>query len=156
MALPGGCSPGISRARSFAACHSPSARRCGLSYHNLGRFGSNGAQASRAFDQWLQATLAGSTPAKRVERLLAWTTAPSARDAHPRADHLVPLMVAVGAAENEKAALIYHEERLLGGVTASSFRFGPSCDTAGDNEAAAFLHRHHESAEKAAHDKGRR
>jgi hypothetical protein len=33
-------------------------------------------------------------------------------------------MVAVGAAKTEKAATIYHEEDLLGGVTASSFRFG--------------------------------
>jgi hypothetical protein len=33
-------------------------------------------------------------------------------------------MVAVGAAENEKATVVYHEEHLLGGVTASSFRFG--------------------------------
>ena len=31
---------------------------------------------------------------------------------------------AVGAAENEAAACIYHEEDFFGGVTASSFRFG--------------------------------
>ena len=65
-----------------------------------------------------------ATPGKRESRLLAWRDAPAARDAHPQADHLIPLMVAVGAAENESATVIYHEEDLFNGVTASSFRFG--------------------------------
>ena len=78
----------------------------------------------KSFDAWLQATLVGSNPAERVDRLLHWDAAPAARQAHPQEDHLVPLMVAVGAAENEKAAVVYHEENLFGGVTASSFRFG--------------------------------
>ncbi len=121
----------------------------GLSYHNLRRFGPAAAQPSRAFDEWLQATLVASTPAERAERLLWWTGAPSAREAHPHADHLLPLMVAVGAAENEKAVLIYHEDRLLGGVSASSFRFGESWATPRDANAAALLHEHHVSAEKA-------
>jgi hypothetical protein len=33
------------------------------------------------------------------------------------------MLVAVGAAENEFATVIYHEEDLFSGVTASSFRF---------------------------------
>jgi hypothetical protein len=33
-------------------------------------------------------------------------------------------MVALGAAEEEPAALVYHEDDLLGGWTLSSFRFG--------------------------------
>ena len=37
-------------------------------------------------------------------------------------------MVAVGAAEDEKAAVVYHEENLFGGVTASSFRFGEAAN----------------------------
>jgi hypothetical protein len=35
-------------------------------------------------------------------------------------------MVAVGAAEEERAARIYQEEKFFGGITASSFRFGNS------------------------------
>ncbi|MFP5502727.1 MAG: dioxygenase, partial [Candidatus Sericytochromatia bacterium] len=44
--------------------------------------------------------------------------------AHPEEDHLIPLMVAVGAAEHEAAACVYHEDTFFGHVTASSFRFG--------------------------------
>jgi len=95
----------------------------GLSYHNLRKFGPAGREASKTFDDWLQYTVL-ATPGKRESRLLAWRDAPAARDAHPQADHLIPLMVAVGAAENESATVIYHEEDLFNGVTASSFRFG--------------------------------
>jgi aromatic ring-opening dioxygenase catalytic subunit (LigB family) len=96
----------------------------GLSYHNLRQFGPGARQVSKTFDDWLQQTLVESTPRERETRLLAWSAAPAARQAHPREDHLIPLMVAVGAAESEIATVVYHEENLLGGVTASSFRFG--------------------------------
>ena len=96
----------------------------GLSYHNLGRFGAAGRAPSEAFDAWLQTTLVGSAPKEREARLLQWTSAPAARIAHPREDHLIPLMVALGAAEDEAATCVYHEENIFGGVTASSFRFG--------------------------------
>lgn len=97
----------------------------GLSYHNLREIRSQRApEVSRTFDAWLQETLVGSVPAQRTERLIHWTQAPMARAAHPREDHLIPLMVAVGAAEDEVGAASYHQADLLGGVTASSFRFG--------------------------------
>jgi aromatic ring-opening dioxygenase catalytic subunit (LigB family) len=96
----------------------------GLSYHNMRAMGPLGEQASKAFDAWLQETLLHSSPQKRTQRLIEWTKAPSARAAHPREDHLIPLMVAVGAAETEPASIIYHEEGIFGGITASSFRFG--------------------------------
>jgi aromatic ring-opening dioxygenase catalytic subunit (LigB family) len=106
----------------------------GLSYHNLRNFGPGARQASKTFDDWLQETLVEATPSEREARLLAWSTAPAARQAHPREDHLIPLMVAVGAARTEKATIVYHEEELLGGVTASSFRFGASRQAGlGDN-----------------------
>ena len=96
----------------------------GLSYHNLRQFGPGAREASKTFDDWLQHALVESSPGERARLLLDWDKAPAARQAHPQEDHLVPLMVAVGAAENEKAAVVYHEENLFGGVTASSFRFG--------------------------------
>jgi len=96
----------------------------GLSYHNMRAMGPPGEHASKTFDQWLQQTLLKSTGAARSEKLVDWSSAPAARQAHPREDHLIPLMVAVGAAENEAGALVYHEEGLFGGITASSFRFG--------------------------------
>lgn len=97
----------------------------GLSYHNLRAMqGTTGYQPSRQFDDWLQATLVRAKPIERTEHLLHWENAPAARAAHPREDHLIPLMVAVGAAENETGALTYHQNDFFGGLTVSSFRFG--------------------------------
>jgi len=95
----------------------------GLSWHNLGKFGPAARESSQAFDAWLDETLAQS-PEERSRRLRAWEQAPAARQSHPDADHLLPLMVAVGAAERERAYRVYHEENFMGGVTASSYRFG--------------------------------
>jgi aromatic ring-opening dioxygenase catalytic subunit (LigB family) len=100
----------------------------GLSYHNLRAFGPAAREPSKAFDTWLQQTLVDSDPRAREKRLLQWETAPAARQSHPQEDHLIPLMVAVGAAEDEKASVVYHEENLFGGVTASSFRFGEAAN----------------------------
>jgi aromatic ring-opening dioxygenase catalytic subunit (LigB family) len=97
----------------------------GSSYHNMRNFRSEGAAApSREFDVWLQDTLVDSAPEERVSRLIAWADAPAARAAHPREDHLLPLMTAVGAAELEPGICIYHEPNFLGNITLSSFRFG--------------------------------
>ncbi|MEB3330319.1 MAG: class III extradiol ring-cleavage dioxygenase [Candidatus Sericytochromatia bacterium] len=96
----------------------------GLSYHNLRRMGPAAQAPSRRFDAWLQDSLLTQPPATRTARLRAWEAAPDARACHPAEDHLIPLMAAVGAAEDEPAALVYHEEAFFGGVVASSFRFG--------------------------------
>lgn len=96
----------------------------GLSYHNMRGFNAAGAEASRQFDAWLTSTLCEEPPQRRTRDLIDWQTAPAARQAHPREDHLIPLMVAVGAAESERGHRIYHEDSFLGGVTVSSFRFG--------------------------------
>lgn len=99
----------------------------GLSYHNLRHFFGENPQArtaSRDFDSWLQKALLSPAPQDRKKTLMNWSQAPAARFAHPQEDHLIPLMVAVGAAENESAELVYHEDDFMGSVTASSFRFG--------------------------------
>jgi aromatic ring-opening dioxygenase catalytic subunit (LigB family) len=95
----------------------------GLSFHNLRLFGDAGKAPSAQFDAWLQTTMA-LPPAERSQALTDWAQAPAARQAHPRADHLIPLMVAVGAAESEAAACTYHERDFFGGLTVSSFRLG--------------------------------
>ena len=97
----------------------------GLSYHNMRDMrGSAGFEPSRVFDAWLQQTLVASAPDERTSRLAEWDKAPLARAAHPQEDHLIPLMVAVGAAEQEPGAVVYHQKDFSGGITASSFRFG--------------------------------
>lgn len=95
----------------------------GLSYHNLQMFGPDAARPSEAFDAWLEDALADA-PELRLARILAWETAPYARFCHPQEDHLAPLFVALGAAQEDKARCVYHDRGLFGGVTASSYRFG--------------------------------
>lgn len=96
----------------------------GLTYHNLRQFfGPGGWGPSRQFDDWLHAVLVAGNPDDRARQLVAWEAAPAARAAHPREEHLLPLMVAVGAAEFERAELSYHEKDFLGGLTVSNFRF---------------------------------
>ena len=96
----------------------------GLSYHNLAAFGPRGAEPSHRFDAWLTDALVHAPTDARTERLLDWEAAPSARACHPREDHLVPLFVAVGAAENEPGSRTYHEDDFMGALSASSYRFG--------------------------------
>lgn len=95
----------------------------GLSYHNLRLFGPEARVPSEAFDAWLHRTLA-ETPARRTQALIDWEQAPQARVCHAQEDHLIPLHVALGAAEGEAATVTYHDEGLMGGVTATSWRFG--------------------------------
>ena len=96
----------------------------GLSYHNLRAFGPAARAPSAAFDGWLNDTLAIANPATRADALAAWERAPAARVAHPREEHLLPLMVALGAAQSEAATRVYHEREFFGGITVSSYRFG--------------------------------
>jgi aromatic ring-opening dioxygenase catalytic subunit (LigB family) len=96
----------------------------GLSYHNLRQFFSPAAYGpSSEFDAWLKGALLGGSPSDRVKLLTAWESAPSARAAHPREEHLLPLMVAVGAAGDDMAELAHHEQDFLGGITVSNYRF---------------------------------
>ena len=95
----------------------------GLSYHNLRMLNPAGHDPSHQFDGWLQDTLLHSAPDVRDQRLTAWEQAPSARIAHPREDHLLPLMVAAGAAGDDAPEMIYHEDSFMG-VAASSFGWG--------------------------------
>lgn len=92
----------------------------GMSFHDLKAFGDKRATAaSQQFDAWLTETL--TKPGRtRIERLKQWTDAPSARAAHPRPEHLIPLMVAAGAA-GEPGEKIYGETVLETAI--SGYRF---------------------------------
>ncbi|NLY64331.1 MAG: dioxygenase [Alcaligenaceae bacterium] len=96
----------------------------GLSYHNLRLLGPAGKEPSAQFDQWLQTAIIGKTLAERSQALEQWEQAPSARLAHAQEDHLIPLMVAVGAAGDDSATCVYHEKTAFGAITATSFKFG--------------------------------
>lgn len=96
----------------------------GFTYHNLRAFGAAAAEPSRDFEAWLTAAVTGSTGEDRSRLLEEWATAPGARASHPAADHLIPLMVAVGAAEGDHGERIYYEPDFMGSVTSASYRFG--------------------------------
>lgn len=101
----------------------------GFSFHDTRKIMSGeGSAASVAFDQWLNDTLVDSSPEDRMQRLLRWEAAPAARAAHPREDHLIPLMVAAGAAGNDAGVRIYHQRDFMGSITTSSYRFGALAD----------------------------
>jgi aromatic ring-opening dioxygenase catalytic subunit (LigB family) len=93
----------------------------GMSYHNLRElFSGRGNEAAEAFDAWLDDAV--SDAAARDRKLAAWASAPGARESHPQAEHLLPLLVAAGAAGSDPGVRTYHE-RLLG-KPISAFQFG--------------------------------
>lgn len=95
----------------------------GMSYHNLAHFGPGpGDRDAEQFDNWLYETLTRVDPAEREKRLNEWEAAPGGLASHPTSEHLLPLMVAVGAADNAPGTRDYNE-RLLGKAI-SGFRFG--------------------------------
>lgn len=96
----------------------------GSSYHNLRALGPEGRVPSAAFDAWLGKTLLDDDPPQRAAALATWEAAPAARQSHPREEHLIPLMVAVGAAGNDRATRIHHQNDFFGSGTVSSFMFG--------------------------------
>jgi len=58
----------------------------------------------------------------RNARLERWTSAPAARAAHPREEHLIPLMVASGAAGNDAALVAFNDT--FTGLRLSAYHFG--------------------------------
>ncbi len=94
----------------------------GMSYHNLRGFGAEFGAASDQFDAWLTDAVCAPDARTRNQKLDQWKTAPHARLAHPREEHLLPLMVASGAAGEDMGRRIF-TDRVMG-VTVSAYRFG--------------------------------
>ena len=94
----------------------------GMSYHNMQHFQRSLARdASATFDAWLDESLRLPREA-REERLRHWQDAPAGRIAHPREEHLLPLMVVAGAAGDDAAQVAYRGKVMS--ATVSAFRFG--------------------------------
>lgn len=94
----------------------------GQSYHNMRGFSGHGRpdHPAEAFDAWLREIMVDADA--RDAALTRWENAPGARDAQPHEDHLLPLMVAAGAASGEPGTVHYHGHAL--GKPISGFRFG--------------------------------
>jgi aromatic ring-opening dioxygenase catalytic subunit (LigB family) len=71
----------------------------GMSFHNMRGYGDPRFTApSDLFDHWLSEAVQHGG-AERIAQLSRWESAPAARLSHPREEHLLPLMVAAGAAD---------------------------------------------------------
>jgi len=95
----------------------------GQTYHNIwGFMGGRGGvdAAAEGFDAWLRQVVPDG--ATRDRALVNWEGAPGARHAHPHEDHLLPLMVAAGAASGEAGHIDFQGYAL--GKPISGFRFG--------------------------------
>lgn len=95
----------------------------GLSFHNLRLMRGGGEEPSAQFDAWLYDAMMRA-PDDRRQAILDWESAPAARICHAEEDHLVPLFVALGAAEGEPATRIFHDVSAAMGITVSNYRFG--------------------------------
>jgi aromatic ring-opening dioxygenase catalytic subunit (LigB family) len=94
----------------------------GMSFHNMAAFrGGGGGAAAAAFDGWLS-SIVEQEPETRNAGLAAWAKAPSARESHPREEHLLPLMVAAGAAGGDAGKAVFRDVAM--GATISAIRFG--------------------------------
>jgi aromatic ring-opening dioxygenase catalytic subunit (LigB family) len=93
----------------------------GMSFHNLrGYFQPHTAERARDFDAWLTGSI--ELPAAQRNAMLAkWQSAPFARYAHPREEHLLPLMVASGAGGEAPGRRVFTGEPM--GAQISAYRF---------------------------------
>ena len=92
----------------------------GMSFHNLRAYGDPRAfEPSIRFDDWLRDAVE-RPGAERAARLQHWRDAPDARLAHPRHEHLLPLMVAAGTSDAPGRRV--YSECVLGAMIAG-FRF---------------------------------
>lgn len=96
----------------------------GMSFHNMRGFGDERfTAASEIFDHWLTQAIT-SEPTAREDALRQWMHAPHARQCHPpgEEEHLIPLMVAAGAAGDSGGDNTYSECVLK--TQLSAYQFG--------------------------------
>ena len=95
----------------------------GVTYHNMAAFRQrDGGQDAQVFSNWVVNAMTRKTGTERAELLEHWQEAPKARIAHPREEHLMPLMVAVGAAGDDAGSVAFDGPHM--GVRCLSFMFG--------------------------------
>lgn len=97
----------------------------GMSYHNLRAMYVQSPQIDDAvarFDAWLTDAATDADPERREAKLARWEIAPAARFCHPREEHLLPLMVAAGAAGDDTGRQVFRDKLI--GKALSGYQFG--------------------------------
>jgi 4,5-DOPA dioxygenase extradiol len=96
----------------------------GSATHNLRTVVRNGSSEPEpwacAFDDWLAETLQGGDEAGLADW---YRRAPFAREAHPTAEHFLPLPVAYGAAGTGARGRVLHRSFTLGNLSMASYAF---------------------------------
>jgi len=94
----------------------------GMTFHNLRAFRDPRAlPVAETFDKWLREA-ATAAPGERDRQLTNWASAPAARAAHPREEHLLPLMVIAGAAGEDKGTIAFNGT--FAGLRLSAYHYG--------------------------------
>jgi aromatic ring-opening dioxygenase catalytic subunit (LigB family) len=94
----------------------------GLTYHNMRGFGRDeSTPVALAFERYLNDAIEQGDSATRNAMLVQWEKAPGARMAHPREDHLLPLMVIAGAAGDDSGKRVFVEHVMK--VPMASYEF---------------------------------
>lgn len=94
----------------------------GLTYHNMRGFGRDeSTTVAAAFERFLDQAIE-QDPDRRDDLLAHWESAPYARAAHPREDHLLPLMVVAGAAGADRGRALFRDHAMK--VPMASYQFG--------------------------------
>jgi aromatic ring-opening dioxygenase catalytic subunit (LigB family) len=95
----------------------------GLTYHNMRGFGNPASTTVAAvFENYLNEAVTQPDAAVRDKMLVDWQQAPSARQAHPREDHLIPLMVVAGAAGSDRGERVFVDHVMA--VDMANYQFG--------------------------------
>ncbi|MES2355242.1 MAG: class III extradiol ring-cleavage dioxygenase [Pseudomonadota bacterium] len=95
----------------------------GLTYHNMRGFGRDeSTPVAEVFEKYLNSAITQPDWNVRNDMLTHWENAPHARLAHPREDHLVPLMVIAGAADNDQGRAVFIDHVIK--VPMASYEFG--------------------------------
>ncbi len=95
----------------------------GLTYHNMRGFGrTESTPVANQFEAYLNDAITAPNAQARNHMLVDWQSAPGARLAHPQEDHLIPLMVVAGAAEEDVGSRIFVDHAM--NVAMASYRFG--------------------------------
>jgi aromatic ring-opening dioxygenase catalytic subunit (LigB family) len=94
----------------------------GLNYHNMRGFGlDSSTRDAELFTGYLNETIVLEEQA-RDGKLCNWEGAPRARLAHPREDHLMPLLVAAGAAGSDTGSVLFADTVMK--IPMTSYVFG--------------------------------
>jgi aromatic ring-opening dioxygenase catalytic subunit (LigB family) len=94
----------------------------GMSFHNLRERGAHVTARADEWDAALTSAVTDPDPEGRARRVAAWRDLPHAAFAHPREEHLLPLMVALGAGGDDPARRDFAGHAL--GWAVSGYRFG--------------------------------